>query len=187
MPQATMMQLFKSRLPVINDWIDEVIAEYQSKAVLLGDLPFKRIPQYLSDKTLASVKMVITNAPPRPPMRRFGFMGSDRELDGMAIGDLEMRGATIDQLCFIGERFVSDEQFPFHQVIHALQWKTQGRETWLTNYAYGVFTLCRADTWAEKQAGKLQRMFAQGQKFDAESLVRDELNALAQLRGFPFA
>jgi hypothetical protein len=184
------MALFSARLPLINEWISETVAAHWRESRLLAEMDFKHIPRFLTDETLSNMRLVVTDAPPRPPMRKFGLMGIDQQLDGMAT-DWEMRGATIDQLSFIGSGYVHDEQFPFHQIIHALQWRHQGRKTWLTNYAFGVFTCGRADTWAEKQAGRLQSAFAKitrtsNEVFSAEQLVTTELRALAQRRGFPF-
>src|SRR2546423_1321119 len=139
---------------------------------------FSRIPGYVSDETLSTVRVVITDEPPKPPMKEFGFSGVDAQLDGMAFGELEMRGATLDQLFFINPRAVSDEQFPFHQVVHSLQWRMLGREAWLKSYGFGVLTCGRANAWAEIQAGRLQGMFANSELFDAEKIVRDEAELL---------
>lgn len=185
------MQILSGRLPIINSWIDETISAHERNAVLLGELPFKHLPQYVSDRVLSTVKVVVTDRPPRPPMARFGFAGLDRELDGMAFGELEMRGATLDQMFFISNRFMRDEQFPFHFMIHSLQWEHMGRKKWIFNYAHGVFTCGRANTWAEKQARRLQRLFANtsrtnGQPFDAEKMVREQLDALMSRARFPY-
>lgn len=178
------------KLTAINEWIDRTLAERAGEAVPLGDLNFRRIPLFVSDRTLASVKVVVTDDAPRPPVEEFGFCGVDEQLDGIASGDLEMRGATLDQTCFVSPRCVADEQFPFHFVIHSLQWKYQGRETWLANYLFGVLTRGRAETRAEIQARKHQKRFARlaacSGAFDAEQAVGYELRMQSKLPGFPF-
>jgi hypothetical protein len=182
------IQHFVERLPAINDWIDHVTDERISEARLLGDLKLRYIQRWVSDKTLASIQVIVTDTPPRPPVAEFGFEGADHQLDQMALGAWDMRGATIDQLCFINSQFIHDEQYLFHQIVHSLQWKTLGREYWLKNYLYGVITCGRADTWAEKQAGRLQARFARmpALSWETEEVVTDELATLSHMDGWPY-
>lgn len=132
--------------------------------------------QYFSEELLTSTKVVAIDRVPIPPLSSMGlsrFAEFER-------GDFD--GITYLDTFFVKRRSATAERLHFHELIHVVQWRILGPETFLATYAAGLETFGYRESPLEVMAYKAESAFCQSDKiFDAEKLVAEQLNRVKKI------
>ena len=168
-------QEFRAVYPLIAGWIHKTLAEHAKAAQPVAALGFSRLPDYYDKQILESTKVVFVAKVPVPQL---GAMGLVR------FGELErvdLRGITYHDTYFIQADYAQDESLHFHELVHAIQWRALGPETFLAFYADGLERFGYWKSPLEAMAYDLQTRFDHGaQPFSVnaacQSLIRELTN-----------
>jgi hypothetical protein len=80
---------------------------------------------------------------------------------------------------FVKRRSGAEERLHFHELIHVVQWRSLGPETFLAAYAAGLEIFGYRDSPLESIAYNAEALFSQSDDlFDAEKLVTDHLSRM---------
>ena len=81
---------------------------------------------------------------------------------------------------------VAAERLHFHELIHVVQWRLLGPETFLAAYAAGLETFGYRESPLEIMAYNAEASFCQSdQLFDAENLVAEQLSRMRGIHSSP--
>src|SRR5579859_7247018 len=64
---------FSSIYPHVSSWIEQTLTAHQRDANSIASRGFRRLPQYFSERLLASSKVVVLNPLPVPPLSKLGL------------------------------------------------------------------------------------------------------------------
>jgi hypothetical protein len=99
-------------------------------------------------------------------------------------GDYE--GITYLDTFFVKRRSAAAERLHFHELIHVVQWRLLGPETFLAAYAAGLETFGYRESPLEIMAYNAEASFCQSdQLFDAENLVAEQLSRMRGIHSSP--
>ena len=158
---------FEQAWPRVTRWIAQLIADHAGAARPLGELGFRRLPNYFG-RELLTAKVVVVDHVPVPPLTALGIPG---------FGDFESMpaaGITYLDTFFVDRRHAAEESLHFHEMIHVIQWQVLGPKGFLAAYADGLARFGDRDSPLEVMAYGLQSRFERELvPFDAEQLVRD--------------
>jgi hypothetical protein len=165
-------QEFRVVYPLIAGWIQKTLAEHASAARPVASLGFSRLPHYYDEKTLASAKFVVVPKVPVPPL---SAMGMARFAD---FERMDASGITYLDTYFVHATQARDESLHFHELVHVIQWRLLGLETFLAMYADGLERFGYRNSPLEVMAYHFQDRFdREAQPFNIEaacqSLIRD--------------
>ena len=168
-------------LPRARRWMRETIAAARPQSMSVAEGRFDRLAGTFSRDLLESVRIVAVNEVPQPPLKRWGV--SD---DGLLARDAA--GITLDQMIFVKVGLQRDESLVFHELVHAIQWRTLGVHRFLA--VYGLLLLERGygDHPLEAMAYHLQAIFDEGSPLpNVEAVVaRRTQEAFAAFRARSF-
>jgi len=114
--------------PKTRTWIDDLLAEHMPRSRAMADLALPRLRDYLPARVLEEIRLATVKRVPFVPFADFG-LPEFSSLEQMAVSGITYRG-----LCVVHESMVT-ESVCFHEIVHALQWKTLG---WKYLFTYGV-------------------------------------------------
>ena len=164
---------FRTLYPHVIDWIQQTLGAHAKVAKTVASLGFPRLSRYFSAELLTSTKVVVIDRVPLPPLSSIGlsrFAEFER-------GDYD--GVTYLDTFFVKRRSAAAERLHFHELIHVVQWRLLGPETFLTAYAAGLETFGYRDSPLEIMAYNAEASFSKSdQLFDAEKLVADQLSRM---------
>lgn len=167
---------FRRLYPHVVGWIRQTLAAHSNQAKAVSSLGFPRLSQYFSEGLLASTKVVIIERVPRPPLSSMGlsrFAEFER-------GDYE--GITYLDTFFVKRRSATAESLHFHELIHVVQWRILGPETFLATYAAGLETFGYRASPLENMAYNAEATFCRSNEiFDAEKLVAEQLDRIEKV------
>jgi len=143
-------------LPRVQAWIEDLIAEHTPRASAAADAGFPRLREYFGDEVLRELKVVSVKRIPVVPLTGFG-LPEFAAVEHMAVSGITYRG-----MCFLHESMMS-ESTCFHELVHALQWKTLGWN-FLIVYGIGLVEFGYARSPLEAAAFDYQRMFERGER-----------------------
>ena len=146
-------------LPRLRGWIDDLVAEHAPQAVAVATLGFHRLPEYFPDVVLRDVQVVKVRRIPFPPV---GVLGLP---EFGAMEQMGITGITFGGVCFVHESFASESN-QFHELVHAIQWRTLGPDDFLLTYGAGLLQYGYARSPLETIAFDLQSQFDRGQPID---------------------
>jgi hypothetical protein len=92
---------------------------------------FQRLPRYFDLSLLDATYVVVTDAPPVPPLAALG-------LPEFAWMETQPRAVTYQDTYFLQTSAVGSESIHFHELVHAIQWQVLGPEDFLLLYAAGL-------------------------------------------------
>jgi hypothetical protein len=167
---------FQTLYPQVIGWIRQTLAVHSKQAKAVGSLGFPRLSQYLSEEVLTSTKVVIIERVPMPPLSSMGLS----RFAAFEHGDFD--GVTYLDTFFLKRRSATAERLHFHELIHVIQWRLLGPETFLATYAAGLEAVGYRDSPLEVMAYNAEAAFCQSDKiFDAEKLVAEQLNRMEKV------
>jgi hypothetical protein len=145
--------------PKVRAWIDELIAAHTAGSRPAADAGFLRLGDYFPNDVLQQVRVVTVEKIPFLPFEALGLH------EFALIAHMAVDGITYRNFCFLHET-MSSESACFHQLVHALQWRTLGGR-YLSTYAAGLMRYGFARSPLEVLASDLQSAF------DRETPVHD--------------
>jgi hypothetical protein len=162
--------------PSLMRWIDDLRARLAPAAQVVLSLPFDRLPRYFSAAHLSSVKAVVVEEMPIPPL----------ELIGMGKFSLCEEGTyqaiTYNNISYISKSCANTESVYFHCVVHTVQWRELGPKRFMAMYAAGMEQCDYQHNPLEAMAYAAEDLFMHSSApFNAEQYVLQALYAL--LRG----
>jgi hypothetical protein len=162
---------FRRLYPHVIGWIRQTLAAHSNEAKAVSSLGFPRLSRYFSEALLTSTKVVIIDRVPMPPLSSMGlsrFAEFER-------GDFD--GITYLDTFFVKRGSATAEPIHFHELIHVVQWRILGPETFLATYAAGLERFGYRGSPLELMAYNAEAAFSQSDRiFDAEKLVAGQLD-----------
>src|SRR5258708_39834967 len=157
---------FRTLYPHVIGWIHQTLSVHEKTAKAVGSLGFPRLSRYFGNELLTSAKVVVIDRVPMPPL---SAMGLSRFAE-YEHGDYE--GITYLDTFFVKRRSAAAERLHFHELIHVVQWRLLGPETFLAAHAAGLGTFCYLEKPPGIMADNAEASFCQSdQLFDPENLV----------------
>jgi len=171
----------QQKLPLVEQWIDELLARHRAAAVSVASLPFKRLGRFYLPQTLAEARVVLVDHVPAPPLTSMGMP------EFSAFETMDASGITYRDTFFVERSVADDESLHFHELVHVVQWRVLGARNFLLAYAAGLATPeGYASNPLELIAYGLQEEFERGTVFRAEPLIERHLRAEAPALLAPF-
>jgi hypothetical protein len=162
---------FQTVYPPVIAWVRQTIAAHRCDAKRVSEFGFRRLPLYVSAEFLESVSAVIVDRVPVPPLSRIGL----RRFVELEMGDHD--GITYLDTYFVKRIRACDEALHFHELVHALQWRTLGPERFVSAYADGVERFGYRNSPLERMAYDAEHRFSHSlEPFNLEQLVSSQLS-----------
>lgn len=164
--------------PLIIEWIRNTLAQHAPAARSVASKGFKRLPHYYHQNTLSAARVVVVPKVPVPPLSAMGLarFSSFEKMDAGGI-------------TYLGTYFVRADQshiepLHFHELVHIIQWRLLGAETFLALYADGLERFGYQDSPLEKMAYDLQERFEhEAQPFNVESACEPLIREMGNTHG----
>jgi hypothetical protein len=142
-------------LPSVSRWIDDLLEAHENRSTLASELDFTGLSVCFPTPLLVSTKVVVVRDVPFPPMSALGV----REFDDLA--RMPKAGITFRGMYFVAES-ASFEHIHFHELVHAIQWRTLGFDDFLLTYAVNLLLYGYARNPLESLAFDLEAEFMRG-------------------------
>ncbi|HXY31205.1 MAG TPA: hypothetical protein VEI06_10905 [Gemmatimonadaceae bacterium] len=117
-------------LPEVERWIEDLRTRHLLRSSRASDLAFPRLAASLPAELLGATRVAMVDRVPFPPVESYGLP------EFKAMASRPMGGITFRDMYFVPSR--TPEGVHFHELIHALQWKTLGVRPFLLTYALGI-------------------------------------------------
>ncbi len=161
---------FRTAYPKLRAWIQKTLASYERTAQPIASMHFVRLPLYFDRSLLDTAKFIPVDRLPLPPL---SAMGLGRFAD-FEQGNFD--GITYLDRYFIKRTMVSEEALHFHELIHVIQWRLLGPESFLEAYANGLDEFGYENSPLEKMAYDAEASFKHSAEiFDTERFVVERL------------
>ena len=168
-------QEFRTVYPLIAGWIQKTLTEHASAARPVASLGFHRLPHYYDAKILAATKVVFVSRAPVPPL---SAMGLDRFSD---FEQMDAAGITYLDTYFVRADQSHEESLHFHELVHAIQWRSLGPKRFLALYADGLERFGYRNSPLEAMAYSLQARFErEPQPFSVEAACQPLIREMAR-------
>ena len=132
MNSLELIRKFRSALPEVREWIEDVLEERKEQAIPVINLAFPKLPKVFPLDLLKKAKVVVvTGKVPFPPLSRMGLP----ELEQME--NMSMDGITYVDTFFINH-LRQTESLHFHELVHVVQWERLGVDNFLLAYGVGL-------------------------------------------------
>lgn len=167
-----LLQRVKLALPKIEAWIDDLHADHRTHSILASELHFPRLADVFPPDLLNATRVASVSAVPFPPVSAYGLP----EFEVMA--NMPMAAITFRDMYFV-DRAYSSEGTHFHELVHAIQWKTLRVRPFLLTYALGILQNGYERSPLEAIAFELQEQFelGAGGRLLTEDVARHALQA----------
>jgi hypothetical protein len=148
-------------------------ARAQQPSVPVIEFHFVRLPLYFDPGLLETAKFIAIDRLPMPPLSEMG-------LSRFAVFEQgDFNGITYLDRYFIKQTVVTEEAIHFHELIHVIQWRLLGPESFLAAYASGLDEFGYENSPFEKTAYDAEAAFKRSSPiFDAEKFVAEQLGRL---------
>ncbi len=167
------MDQLLSKLPSIQQWIDQTLARSAAKARPVATLGFARLSGYFSAELISGTKCVPVASVPMPPLSALGLTGFSDFENG------QYDGITYKNTYFVRSSKMGDESFHFHELVHVVQWAHLGAEKFLTTYVLELLNKGYEGNRLEQMAYKHQATFDRGgNAYNAEKEIITELDSV---------
>ena len=132
MNSLELIRKFRSALPEVREWIEDVLEERKEQAIPVINLGFPKLQKVFPLDLLKKAKVVVvTGKVPFPPLSRMGLP----ELEQME--NMSMDGITYVDTFFINH-LRQTESLHFHELVHVVQWERLGVDNFLLAYGVGL-------------------------------------------------
>jgi hypothetical protein len=164
---------FQQSYPLLMAWIEQTLRAHANDARSVASFGFARLPRYFSEALLKSVRVVLVDRVPKPPLASMGLS----RFEEFQRGDND--GITYLDTFFVKRSMAGAERLHFHELIHVVQWRLLGPETFLAAYAAGLENFGYWDSPLETMAYRAEASFTRSaEPFDAEKLVAQQLEPI---------
>jgi hypothetical protein len=164
---------FHTAYPKVQAWIQKTLAAYEKDAQPIDSMHFARLPLYFNHTLLETAKFIPIHRVPMPPLSAMGLS----RFAAFEQGDFN--GITYLDRYFIKRTMVTEELLHFHELIHVIQWRLLGPESFLAAYANGLDEFGYENSPLEKMAYDAEASFKRSSaNFDAEKFVVERLARL---------
>jgi hypothetical protein len=151
-------QEFRTIYPSVLAWVQQTLRHHAPASRSVTSFGFQKLRKYYHAQTLANAKAVTVDRVPVPPL---SAMGLGR------FGDFERMDTY-----FLRADQAADEALHFHELVHVVQWRILGPESFLWLYADGLERFGYRDSPLEVIAYDLQGQFDAGHEpFEVEAEV----------------
>lgn len=155
-PNAKIINKFHSVLPIIRNWIEDLLESNKKNTTSVINLNYPRINQIFLNDLLERAKVVtVADKVPFPPLSHIGL----HELSGME--QMTLAGITYKNTFFVNQNHRT-ESLHFHELIHVVQWERLGVDNFLLAYGVGLMQFGYKESPLEQMAYSLQRNFEIG-------------------------
>lgn len=155
----------------LNDWIDQILIENESKRVSCESL-HEGFCNFYSKDFLSKSYFVEVKEIPIPY-----FMG-DYDPNFRDFLDLDSHGITYKNTYFIKDKFLNNYALHMHELVHVAQWDFLGSIGFISSYLHGLKEQGYLDSPLEIMAYAIQDEFEAGVlKGDVLTRVEQELKA----------
>ena len=170
-----MIDQLKEKLPLIRQWINDLLYTSSAQSKSIKEFGFKRLSQYYSEETLNLARVVVADRLPVPPLAALGF--TNPQFASFEQGNY---GAiTYKNTYFIKPEEVHCEATHFHELIHVAQWAYLGEEKFILAYAIGLLQAGYRNSPLEVMAYNHAENFQKnGAPYDVEKSARTELDTI---------
>jgi hypothetical protein len=154
---------FRIAYPKLRAWIQKTLEFYEKNAKPVASMHFVRLPLYFDPSLLETAKFIAIDRLPMPPLSAMG-------LSRFAVFEQgDFNGVTYLDRYFIKQTVATEEAIHFHELIHVLQWRLLGPETFLAAYANGLDEFGYENSPLEKMAYDAEAAFKRSSPiFDSE-------------------
>ncbi len=139
-------------LPRARRWLARTIAEHAPGSRRLSDCGFARLSGAFSAQSLDDCRLVEVERVPQPPLEQWGIGESNGLVHAAA-------GITLMGLIIVRRGMERDESLVFHELVHAIQWRTLGLNRFLALYGLLLHEYGYRDSPLEEMAYDLQALF----------------------------
>ena len=168
MNSPDLMSKFRLTLPVVREWIENVLEENKEQAIPVINLAFPRLQKMFPSDLLAKAKaVVVTGKVPFPPLSRMGLP------EFAQMENMSMTGITYKDTFFVNNLHQT-ESLHFHELVHVVQWERLGVDNFLLAYGVGLMQFGYRNSPLEQMAYSLQECF------DRETLPTDIIELIRQ-------
>jgi hypothetical protein len=164
---------FHTAYPKLRAWIQKTLEFYEKNAKAVASMHFVRLPLYFDPSLLEAAKFIAIDRLPMPPLSAMG-------LSRFAVFEQgDFNGITYLDRYFIKQGVETQEGVHFHELIHVIQWRLLGPESFLRAYANGLEEFGYENSPLEKIAYNAEDSFKRSSAiFDAEKFVAERLGSL---------
>lgn len=164
----------------MQDWIEKTLAANARLRRPVQSFDFRRLRLYFFEATLATAGVVPIDHVPVPPLSALGLT------EFKTFEAQDMAGITFGDTYFLRVNHAQSESLHFHELVHIVQWRVLGPETFLLLYADGLSKNGYANSPLEEMAYRHQSRFDDGQPaYSVESEVSEETLALPKFGAPP--
>ena len=156
MNSSAVIKKFYSVLPVVRNWIDDLLEGHIDQATPVIKLEYQRLRQVFPSDLLEKAKVVIVAGKvPFPPLARMGLF----ELEEME--HIPMAGITYKDTFFVNQVHRT-KSLHFHELVHVVQWERLCVDNFLLAYGVGLMQFGYHNSPLEQIAYSLQKDFDRG-------------------------
>jgi hypothetical protein len=146
------LQRMNAALALVRAWIDSLRTQHAGAAVPVARCGFARLPEYFSAALLNQTRAVSVAKIPLPPLADLGLK-EFADLRKMALSAI-----TFGDTIYVHQS-LRTESIHFHEMVHAVQWRTLGIDRFLLTYGSGMLRHGYARNPLEAMAYDLQSQF----------------------------
>lgn len=155
--------------PALLGWIEQLLRTSAAQAQSVQSRGFRRLPGYFHPDLLASIRYVIVDRIPVPPLTQMGLS----QFNSWENGDYY--GVTYRDTFFVKHNRDTEDLF-LHELVHVIQWRELGPDGFVAAYADGLerfaYETCPLEVMAFQAQAKFLNSLA---TFDVETIVRARL------------
>ena len=140
---------------MVRAWVDTVRIQHAASLQPVASAGYPRLAQYFSDHLLQTARVSTVTRIPFPPIVDLGL------IEFADIAQMGLSAITFDDMIFVHQSF-NTETVHFHELVHVVQWRTLGVDTFMLTYAVGVLQHGYAHAPLEAIAYDLQSQFNRG-------------------------
>jgi len=132
MNSLELIRKFRSALPEVRNWIEDVLEEHKEQANSVINLAFPKLKKVFPPDLLKKAKVVVVpGTVPFPPLSRMGLP----ELE-------QMENMSMDGITYVDTFYINclrqTESLHFHELVHVVQWERLGVDNFLLAYGVGL-------------------------------------------------
>lgn len=132
MNSLELIRKFRSALPEVRNWIEDVLEEHKEQANSVINLAFPKLKKVFPPDLLKKAKVVVVPGKvPFPPLSRMGLP----ELE-------QMENMSMDGITYVDTFYINclrqTESLHFHELVHVVQWERLGVDNFLLAYGVGL-------------------------------------------------
>jgi len=159
--------------PKARRWVRQTHDAYVDQSKPIASLGIPRLPHYFSQRTLDETRIVFCDPVPQPPIDQWRLSGADEFQSVVAFG------ATYLDTIFINKQEADNHAMIFHELVHAVQWRTLGTNRFLIIYGFDLLAFDYIRSPLEQMAFTMQARYDADEPFDAESQIAEQCDQIA--------